>query len=189
MAVLSNVLEPPTEDAIGKALSVLTELDALDCTNGKEELTPLGYHLAALPTDVRLVRKDPRSPHESLQFCRFPAILDALIAASWVCFQGKLMVYGAMLGCVDPALTIGEKKIWPVNPSRQRSIFRSIDRLFFVLFPLFFVPLFGPLFDLFCGVRTDNTVVLPSAAALGCRSPFIAPFDKRREVSAPQPMR
>ena len=110
MAVLSNVLEPPTEDAIGKALSVLTELDALDCTNGKEELTPLGYHLAALPTDVRLVRKDPRSPHESLQFCRFPAILDALIAASWVCFQGKLMVYGAMLGCVDPALTIGEKK-------------------------------------------------------------------------------
>jgi HrpA-like RNA helicase len=58
---------------------------------GREELTSLGFHLAALPTDVRI---------------------------------GKLMLYGAMLGCIDPVLTI--------------------------------------------------------AAALSYRSPFIAPFDKRK---------
>jgi ATP-dependent RNA helicase DHX57 len=92
-SVLAKVIEPPSADAVDKALSNLVELDALDRSNGKEELTSLGYHLAALPTDVRI---------------------------------GKLMLFGAMLGCIDPVLTI--------------------------------------------------------AAALSYRSPFIAPFDKRKEA-------
>ena len=69
------------------------ELDALDRSHGKEQLTSLGYHLAALPTDVRI---------------------------------GKLMLFGAMLGCIDPVLTI--------------------------------------------------------EAALSYRSPFVAPFDRRKEA-------
>ncbi|XP_017226495.1 DExH-box ATP-dependent RNA helicase DExH7, chloroplastic isoform X2 [Daucus carota subsp. sativus] len=46
---LSEALEPPKEDAITSAISLLYEVGALE---GDEELTPLGYHLAKLPVDV-----------------------------------------------------------------------------------------------------------------------------------------
>ncbi|KAK9095923.1 hypothetical protein Sjap_021420 [Stephania japonica] len=46
---LMRAIEPPREEAIASALSVLYEVGAVE---GNEELTPLGYHLAKLPVDV-----------------------------------------------------------------------------------------------------------------------------------------
>lgn len=63
-------LEPPREEAITSALSLLYEVGALE---GNEELTPLGHHLAKLPVDVLI---------------------------------GKMMLYGAIFGCLSPILSI-----------------------------------------------------------------------------------
>lgn len=49
--VFDRALEAPAAQAIVSALSTLLEIGAID---DDEELTPLGYHLAALPVDVRL---------------------------------------------------------------------------------------------------------------------------------------
>ena len=49
--VLSRLLECPNAEAVGDAVKRLTDLGALDV---KKDLTPLGYHLALLPLDVRL---------------------------------------------------------------------------------------------------------------------------------------
>ncbi|XP_057978145.1 DExH-box ATP-dependent RNA helicase DExH7, chloroplastic isoform X2 [Malania oleifera] len=46
---LSKALEPPREDAMTSAISLLYEVGAIE---GDEELTPLGHHLAKLPVDV-----------------------------------------------------------------------------------------------------------------------------------------
>ncbi|XP_059313551.1 DExH-box ATP-dependent RNA helicase DExH7, chloroplastic isoform X2 [Lycium ferocissimum] len=46
---LSMALEPPKDEAIMSAISLLYEVGAVE---GDEELTPLGYHLARLPVDV-----------------------------------------------------------------------------------------------------------------------------------------
>ncbi|KAF5184522.1 Dexh-box atp-dependent rna helicase dexh7 protein [Thalictrum thalictroides] len=46
---LSKAIEPPHEEAMTSALSMLYEVGAIE---GDEELTPLGYHLAKLPVDV-----------------------------------------------------------------------------------------------------------------------------------------
>ncbi|KAL5787272.1 hypothetical protein ACOSP7_004221 [Xanthoceras sorbifolium] len=48
-AFLSKALEPPKEEAMTSAISLLYEVGAIE---GDEELTPLGYHLAKLPVDV-----------------------------------------------------------------------------------------------------------------------------------------
>ncbi|KAK0589636.1 hypothetical protein LWI29_016618 [Acer saccharum] len=48
-AFLSKALEPPKEEAMTSAISLLYEVGALE---GDEGLTPLGYHLAKLPVDV-----------------------------------------------------------------------------------------------------------------------------------------
>ncbi|CAL1385571.1 unnamed protein product [Linum trigynum] len=67
---LSKALEPPTEEAITSAISLLYEVGAVE---GDEELTPLGHHLAKLPVDVLV---------------------------------GKMMLYGAIFGCLSPILSI-----------------------------------------------------------------------------------
>jgi len=67
---LSKALEPPKVESIDAAVSALKRLGALD---ERENLTPLGQHLAQLPVDVRV---------------------------------GKMLLYGSMLGCLDPVLTI-----------------------------------------------------------------------------------
>uniref|UniRef100_F6HK50 RNA helicase n=1 Tax=Vitis vinifera TaxID=29760 RepID=F6HK50_VITVI len=67
---LSKALEPPTEEAMTSAISVLYEVGAIE---GDEELTPLGHHLAKLPVDVLI---------------------------------GKMMLYGAIFGCLSPILSI-----------------------------------------------------------------------------------
>ncbi|KAG9147531.1 hypothetical protein Leryth_007315 [Lithospermum erythrorhizon] len=67
---LSMALDPPKEEAIKSAVSLLYEVGAVE---GLEELTPLGYHLAKLPVDILI---------------------------------GKMMLYGAIFGCLSPILTI-----------------------------------------------------------------------------------
>ncbi|XP_031390935.1 DExH-box ATP-dependent RNA helicase DExH7, chloroplastic [Punica granatum] len=67
---LLKALEPPKEEAMNSAISLLYEVGALE---GNEELTPLGYHLAKLPVDVLI---------------------------------GKMMLYGAIFGCLSPVLSI-----------------------------------------------------------------------------------
>ncbi|XP_013786196.1 putative ATP-dependent RNA helicase DHX57 [Limulus polyphemus] len=49
--VLSSTLEPPPSESVKMAVNRLQELGALD---KMEDLTPLGYHIASLPVDVRI---------------------------------------------------------------------------------------------------------------------------------------
>ncbi|XP_015580752.1 DExH-box ATP-dependent RNA helicase DExH7, chloroplastic isoform X1 [Ricinus communis] len=67
---LSKALEPPRDEAMTSAISLLYEVGAIE---GDEELTPLGHHLAKLPVDLLI---------------------------------GKMMLYGAIFGCLSPILSI-----------------------------------------------------------------------------------
>ncbi|KAM9845045.1 putative ATP-dependent RNA helicase DHX57 [Aulostomus maculatus] len=69
-SVFSRLIEPPATGGLDAATQHLEDLGAL---TADEKLTPLGYHLASLPVDVRI---------------------------------GKLVLFGAIFGCLDPALTI-----------------------------------------------------------------------------------
>lgn len=69
-SVFSRLIEPPALESLDAAKQRLQDLGAL---TAEEKLTPLGYHLACLPVDVRI---------------------------------GKLMLFGAIFRCLDPALTI-----------------------------------------------------------------------------------
>ncbi|XP_068442891.1 putative ATP-dependent RNA helicase DHX57 [Clinocottus analis] len=69
-SVFSRLIEPPAMESLDAAKQRLQDLGAL---TADEKLTPLGYHLACLPVDVRI---------------------------------GKLMLFGAIFRCLDPALTI-----------------------------------------------------------------------------------
>ncbi|KAM4614689.1 putative ATP-dependent RNA helicase DHX57 [Polymixia lowei] len=69
-SVFSRLIEPPAMGSLEAAKQRLQDLGAL---TADEKLTPLGYHLACLPVDVRI---------------------------------GKLMLFGAIFRCLDPALTI-----------------------------------------------------------------------------------
>uniref|UniRef100_A0A8C5F0P9 RNA helicase n=1 Tax=Gopherus evgoodei TaxID=1825980 RepID=A0A8C5F0P9_9SAUR len=69
-SVLSRLIEPPRIESLRASKLRLQDLGAL---TPDEKLTPLGYHLASLPVDVRI---------------------------------GKLMLFGTIFRCLDPALTI-----------------------------------------------------------------------------------
>uniref|UniRef100_A0A8C4UZ62 Putative ATP-dependent RNA helicase DHX57 n=1 Tax=Falco tinnunculus TaxID=100819 RepID=A0A8C4UZ62_FALTI len=69
-SVLSRLIEPPKTESLRASKLRLQDLGAL---TPDEKLTPLGYHLASLPVDVRI---------------------------------GKLMLFGTIFRCLDPALTI-----------------------------------------------------------------------------------
>ncbi|CAH2252973.1 ATP-dependent RNA helicase DHX57 isoform X1 [Pelobates cultripes] len=69
-SVLMRLIEPPRIESLQASKLRLQDLGAL---TSEEKLTPLGYHLASLPVDVRI---------------------------------GKLMLFGAIFRCLDPALTI-----------------------------------------------------------------------------------
>lgn len=69
-SVFSRLIEPPHPDSLRASKIRLRDLGAL---TPDEKLTPLGYHLASLPVDVRI---------------------------------GKLMLFGSIFRCLDPALTI-----------------------------------------------------------------------------------
>ncbi|XP_078362233.1 ATP-dependent DNA/RNA helicase DHX36-like isoform X2 [Oculina patagonica] len=85
---LSKALQPPEEQAVINALEVLHQLNALD-TN--EELTPLGYHLAALPVNPRVGKM-------------------ILFGAIFSCLDPVLTV-ASVLGFKDPFVTpLGKQK-------------------------------------------------------------------------------
>lgn len=67
---LRKLMDPPSEQAVCLAINHLMELNALD---KREQLTPLGFHLARLPVE----------PH-----------------------IGKMILFGALFGCLNPVLTI-----------------------------------------------------------------------------------
>ncbi|XP_016074425.1 PREDICTED: putative ATP-dependent RNA helicase DHX57 isoform X1 [Miniopterus natalensis] len=69
-SVFARLIEPPHIDSLRASKIRLRDLGALTLD---EKLTPLGYHLASLPVDVRI---------------------------------GKLMLFGSIFRCLDPALTI-----------------------------------------------------------------------------------
>lgn len=69
-SVFSRLIEPPRTESLRASKLRLQDLGAL---TADEKLTPLGYHLASLPVDVRI---------------------------------GKLMLFGTIFRCLDPALTI-----------------------------------------------------------------------------------
>ncbi|XP_057710392.1 putative ATP-dependent RNA helicase DHX57 [Corythoichthys intestinalis] len=69
-SVFRRLIEPPVAGSLDAAKQRLRDLGAL---TAEEKLTPLGYHLARLPVDVRVA---------------------------------KLMLFGAIFRCLDPALTI-----------------------------------------------------------------------------------
>lgn len=48
---LGRAIEPPRVEAVTEAIKGLQDLQALDL---REYLTPLGYHLASLPVNVRI---------------------------------------------------------------------------------------------------------------------------------------
>uniref|UniRef100_A0A6J0TQ65 RNA helicase n=1 Tax=Pogona vitticeps TaxID=103695 RepID=A0A6J0TQ65_9SAUR len=73
-SVLSQLVEPPTSESLRASKSRLQDIGAI---TSDEKLTPLGYHLASLPVDVRI---------------------------------GKLMLFGAIFRCLDPALTIAASR-------------------------------------------------------------------------------
>ena len=49
--VLKNLIEPPANESVYQSLKRLRDVGAID---QEESLTPLGYHLANLPVDVRI---------------------------------------------------------------------------------------------------------------------------------------
>eukprot|EP00050_Salpingoeca_kvevrii_P019100 m.82484 g.82484 ORF g.82484 m.82484 type:complete len:1527 (+) comp8262_c0_seq2:687-5267(+) len=67
---LGQLLDCPSSQSVSSALTALQDLRAL---TKKDEITPLGRHLAEIPTDVRI---------------------------------GKFLIFGCILQCLDPILTI-----------------------------------------------------------------------------------
>jgi HrpA-like RNA helicase len=97
MEFLRQTPEPPTEDAVRAALSVLREIGAVSSANASQDspgatgtttddLTPLGQHLAKLPVDARV---------------------------------GKMLIFGALFRCIDTIATIA------ASLSASQSIFVS----------------------------------------------------------------
>ena len=71
LAFLGMAIQPPEGSAVAASVDLLRQIGALDAQQG-DSLTPLGYHLATLPVDVRI---------------------------------GKMLIYGAIIGLVEPVLT------------------------------------------------------------------------------------
>ncbi len=69
-AVLKYALDQPQESAITTAMA---DLESLGAVNNKGQLTPLGWHISAMPCPAR---------------------------------AAKMLIYGALLGCIGPVSTI-----------------------------------------------------------------------------------
>lgn len=91
-SVFSRLVEPPATESLNAAEQRLQDLGAL---TADEKLTPLGYHLACLPVDVRI---------------------------------GKLMLFGAIFRCLDPALTIAASLAFK-SPFVRDALFQPCQRL------------------------------------------------------------
>lgn len=91
-SVFSRLIEPPATESLNAAEQRLQDLGAL---TADEKLTPLGYHLACLPVDVRI---------------------------------GKLMLFGAIFRCLDPALTIAASLAFK-SPFVRDQLFQPCERV------------------------------------------------------------
>lgn len=89
-SVFSRLIEPPAGESLDAARLRLQDLGALTT---EEMLTPLGYHLACLPVDVRI---------------------------------GKLMLFGAIFRCLDPALTIAASLAFKSPFVRSRKLISAL---------------------------------------------------------------
>ncbi len=69
-AVLKYAMDPPEESSVTTAM---TDLKCLGAVNDIDQLTPLGWHIAAIPCPAR---------------------------------AAKMLIYGALLGCIGPVSTI-----------------------------------------------------------------------------------
>lgn len=119
---LSRALQAPEPEAVSGAIRNLVRIGAL---NEKENLTPLG-HILVRPVIYlhRLASPPLHSPGGGRRLSLSAAFPQATLPVD--VRVGKMLVYGTILGCLSPALTI--------------------------------------------------------AAALGGRSPFVAPLEKREEA-------
>ena len=90
--VLERLIEPPTSEQVACAMTRLRDLGAVDEAG---QLTALGVHLASLPVDIRFIQcKSVTLQH--VRLCFFNDVRRI----------GKLMLFGAVFRCLDPALTI-----------------------------------------------------------------------------------
>ena len=79
--VLNNILEPPSESSVESSLQRLKNVGALYPDNS---LTPLGYHLAQLPVDVRIGKL-------MLLGCMFRCLDAALTIAACLSFKSPFL--------------------------------------------------------------------------------------------------
>lgn len=93
---LSTVMDPPDPKAISLSLNLLLQLNALD---ERENLTPLGYHLAHLPLD-------PRTGIISAFYLWLFGFLEILHKYLGCHFTGKMILWAAMFSCIDPIFSI-----------------------------------------------------------------------------------
>ncbi|CAK9165419.1 unnamed protein product [Ilex paraguariensis] len=128
---LSQALEPPREEAINSAISLLYEVGAIE---GDEELTPLGYHLAKLPVDVLIGKQKyilvsaairdfylmhpelSLYAHQTVRVCKpsykpitatsYTEIFIPFACPSSMITNTLMMIYGGIFGCLSPILSI-----------------------------------------------------------------------------------
>lgn len=90
---LQKVMDPPTREAIILAITHLTELNALD---KREELTPLGFHLARLPVE--------------------PHIGKMILFGALFCCLDPVLTIAASLSFKDPfIIPLGKEKLADVK--------------------------------------------------------------------------
>lgn len=102
-SVFTRLIEPPAMESLDAAKQRLRDLGAL---TDDEKLTPLGYHLACLPVDVRI---------------------------------GKLMLFGAIFRCLDPALTIAASLAFK-SPFVRNCLHHNSDVLSITNYLIFVTP-------------------------------------------------
>ena len=100
---LRKALNPPSNLAMSNSLKLLETLGAIECKWQQ------GQGKRALVTEIREIKSDPdgESAEESLLVSSELTALGFHLATLPVDPRvGKMMIYGSLFGCVDPALTI-----------------------------------------------------------------------------------
>jgi HrpA-like RNA helicase len=101
---LGRALDPPTELSMRNSLKLLEELGAVECTWKDEdgmlklEEPSLGTTTALDPQSVSCYEMQVSSELTALGFHLATLPVDPRV--------GKMMIYGSLFGCIDPALTI-----------------------------------------------------------------------------------
>ena len=106
-AALGLALEPPPREAVEAAARQLRRLGAISVDGASEALTPLGTHLARMPVDLRVGKM---LLYGAMRRCN-PTHTHASSPTYAACtpthtYARRCASPGAMLGCIDPVLTI-----------------------------------------------------------------------------------